>query len=767
MMLLRRILQYRVYRRLVLSYLTLSIVTIALLSTILYAMFSARAVDEIDSSSKQMLTQVSYTSNVVYDQVKDITSQLLSDNEIISFLYAKEDNKKTNYTAYLFLNRLQGVYPFIKNISLYNFTTGTNTDLLGLTPTADMMDQLQKEGSSIGFIPRQVETMSKIPLKLLTFKITPEISFTEKPKGAIVVDLDEAYIRNIMKGISASARDALTLVMDTKGTIISHSDPDHFMEDFSDKPYIARILKDKAQSGSFVQRIEGQKELVTYVKSANLDWYFITVRPYSEIISNIDQLRNWTILIAVLLIIAGAFISLLLTGNMYNPVKALLDKVSTPETNAAKPHPRVDEYKLLTDAFTNTMESAKSMADTIQASSQALKDSYIAYLLNGGTKQLAVSAEMKREWESRFSGPFLTVVLFKIDNYAAFHEKHHALDRGLIRFAISNIAGELLSKPYRADTANIAGDEVTLILQTDSPHVEDNLFLIFGEIQDALLRYYAVSVSVSIGDSCASLSEIRHSYETAKASMTSRLFLGHGCIVDSRTAAKQDGQQERYPMHSEKRLIDAVKQSQTAKMKREIESFLAFLQGCSYANAIQYTQFIVLGVIKEFEYVTEWWNVDAEQLYRATRHMQSVETMADIERLLLGLCQQIVEILEENKKNTYVVKNAKIIETIQLFVQERYAEHGLSLEAAAENVGFSTGYIGKLFKNMTGTTFNDYVTHIRLEQAKVLLATTTDTIAAVGEAVGVYNVSYFTTLFKKKYGITPSVFKEQAAHAAE
>ncbi|WP_165822370.1 helix-turn-helix domain-containing protein [Paenibacillus montanisoli] len=762
MTLFRRILQYRVYRRLVLSYLLLSIVTIALLTSILYAMFSSRAVDEVDSSSKQMLAQVSYTSNVVYDQVTDITSQLLSDNEIISFLYAKEDNKKTNYTAYLFLNRLQGIYPFIKNIGLYNFTTGEYIDFLGLTPDPNILKQL--EGNSIGFIPRHGETVTKAPLRLLTFRITPEISFADKPKGAIVVDLDEAYIRNTMQGISASTHDALTLVMDAKGTIISHSDPQHFMENFSGKPYIHRILSDQKQSGGFVEKIEGQKQLVTYVKSANLDWFFVTVRPYGEMISNIEELRNWTILIAVLLIIAGAAFSLLITGNMYNPVKALLDKVNTTGAAAAKPPLRVDEYELLTDAFTNTIETAKSMEYTIQTSSQALKDSYIAHLLSGNTKQLAVSAEMKREWESRFCGPFLTVILFKIDSYLTFHEQHNAMDRGLIRFAIGNIAGELLGKQYRADPANIDGDEVTLILQTDSPDIEDQLVLIFGEIQDALRRYYAISLSISIGDSCASLSEIRHSYETARTYMTSRLFLGHGCMVDAKSAQKQAERQDRYPTHIEKRLLDSLKQSQSAKMKREIESFLEVLRGCTYSSAMQYTHFIVLGVIKEFEYVTEWWNVDAEQLYRATRQIQTMETIGDIERLLLSLCQQIVEILEENKKNTYVVKNAKIIEAIQQFVQERYAEHGLSLEAAADYVGFSTGYIGKLFKNMTGTTFNDYVTHIRLEQAKVLLATTSDTIAGVGEAVGVYNVSYFTTLFKKKYGITPSVYKEQASN---
>lgn len=708
-----------------------------------------------------MLTQVSYTANVVVGQVEDVTGQLLSDNEIMSFLYAKEDNKKVDYTASLFLTRIQGVYPFIKNLSIYNLTTGAYIDSLGLPPDPGMVKEDDK--SYFGFFPRKVESVDKsTTFRLLTFKIIPERSFTEVPKSAIVVDLDESYIRNTMKNISASSRDSLTFVMDATGTILSHSDPQHFMENFSKKDYVGQILNDTNSQGSFMQNIDRHKHLVTYVKSTNLDWYFVTVRPYAEIISNINELRNWTISIGILLVIIGAIISLLLTGNIYNPIKALLDKVNSADKTGNKALLRFDEYELLTDAFTQTMAATKSMESTLNRSSRALKDSYISHLLNGNANKIALSAEMKREWESRLNGPYLTVILFKIDGYRTFRERYNAFDRGLIRFAISNIAHELLGKSYRSDQANMEEEEIALILQSDVRHLGDSLYLILGEIQDTVRDYYSISLSISIGDPCASLSEIRDSYKSAHAYMTSRLFLGHGCLVD---AAKMNEMQEQPPRYStsiEKRLIDAIKLCHPTTIRTEIEEFSTFLTGCTYTNAIQYTNFLVLGIIKEFEYITEWWSVDSEQLYRTTDEIRDIETLHDMEKMLAGLCSKIVEILEENKKNTTVIKNAKLIEAIQQFVQEQYAEHGLSLEAAADKVGFSTGYIGKLFKNMTGSTFNDYVTHIRLEQAKIFLTTTNDTIAQIGERVGVYNVSYFTTLFKKKYGITPSLFREQA-----
>ncbi|MEX1029957.1 MAG: helix-turn-helix domain-containing protein [Paenibacillaceae bacterium] len=760
MMFLRRIRQYRVYRRLVLSYLLHSVVTIILLSFILYAMFSARAVQEIDRSSKQMLSQVSYTANVVLGQVQGVTGQLLIDNEIMSFLYAKEESKRVNYIANLFLTRIQSVYPFIKNLSLYNLTTGAYIDSLGLPPNPDMIKK--DEASYYGFFPRKVETAGKPTLRLLTFKIIPDRSLTEVPRSGIVVDLDEAYIRNYMRSISASSHESLTFVMDATGTVLSHSEPQYFMEDFSKEDYVQRILSDSHSQGSFIHYIDRQKHLVTYVKSTDLDWCFVSVRPYAELISNITELRNWTILVVILLVIVGAAISLLLTGNIYNPIKALLEKVNSTDGVGKSALLRFDEYKLLTDAFTQTIETAKSMESNLNRSSQVLKDSYISHLLKGNANKIAVSAEMKREWESRINESYLTVIVFKIDNYRAFKQHYSAFDRGLIRFAISNIAYELLGKSYANDVANIEDDEIALILQSDIELLDDSLYLLIGEIQDTIRDYYKISLSVSIGDPCASLSEIRESYKSAQAYMTSRLFMGHGCLVD---AAKVNEIQElptHYPVSIEKRLIEAIKLCHQKTIRKEIDDFSTFLSGCRYPSAIQYTNFLVLGIIKEFEYMAEWWIADSDQMYRTMDEIRDVETLADIEKMITGLCFRIEETLEENKKNTGVIKNDKIVEEIQLFVSEQYAEHSLSLDAVADKVGYSSGYIGKLFKHMTGTSFNDYVTHIRMEQAKLFLTTTNDTIAQIGERVGVYNVPYFTTLFKKKYGITPSQFREQA-----
>jgi YesN/AraC family two-component response regulator len=67
--------------------------------------------------------------------------------------------------------------------------------------------------------------------------------------------------------------------------------------------------------------------------------------------------------------------------------------------------------------------------------------------------------------------------------------------------------------------------------------------------------------------------------------------------------------------------------------------------------------------------------------------------------------------------------------------------------------------LSKVFKDITGWNFIDYLTNIRIEKAKDLLMETDMKINCIAEKIG-YKHSYFNRLFKKHEGVTPSHFRE-------
>jgi YesN/AraC family two-component response regulator len=83
------------------------------------------------------------------------------------------------------------------------------------------------------------------------------------------------------------------------------------------------------------------------------------------------------------------------------------------------------------------------------------------------------------------------------------------------------------------------------------------------------------------------------------------------------------------------------------------------------------------------------------------------------------------------------------------------------MESTAEAFGLSAGYLGKLYKSVTGASFNESLTELRMEKAASLLRETALPANKVSERVGIANVTYFSTLFKKNFGVSPSQYREK------
>lgn len=88
------------------------------------------------------------------------------------------------------------------------------------------------------------------------------------------------------------------------------------------------------------------------------------------------------------------------------------------------------------------------------------------------------------------------------------------------------------------------------------------------------------------------------------------------------------------------------------------------------------------------------------------------------------------------------------------YVDEHYAEK-ISLDGVVEHIFMNRSYFCQLFKKEVGLTFGDYVEHIRIENAKRLLASTDLPILNVAEQTGFNNQAYFTKVFKKATDISP------------
>jgi len=118
-----------------------------------------------------------------------------------------------------------------------------------------------------------------------------------------------------------------------------------------------------------------------------------------------------------------------------------------------------------------------------------------------------------------------------------------------------------------------------------------------------------------------------------------------------------------------------------------------------------------------------------------------------------------LEFISANTMNKSSNADAEVTQKVIKIIEERYSEE-LDLKYISQVIHLTPYYIGSIFKKNTGKTFNQYLCDYRIDRAKEMLQTGKVNISRLSEAVGIKNTSYFCSLFKNRFGISPGDYKE-------
>ena len=106
----------------------------------------------------------------------------------------------------------------------------------------------------------------------------------------------------------------------------------------------------------------------------------------------------------------------------------------------------------------------------------------------------------------------------------------------------------------------------------------------------------------------------------------------------------------------------------------------------------------------------------------------------------------------------YASESVFLVKKAVAFLSENY-DKDISLQEIANMISLSPHYFSRLFKAITDLNFVDYLTEIRIAQAKQLLRQTSMMISEVAEKVGYRDASYFSRVFLKTVGSSPREYR--------
>lgn len=136
------------------------------------------------------------------------------------------------------------------------------------------------------------------------------------------------------------------------------------------------------------------------------------------------------------------------------------------------------------------------------------------------------------------------------------------------------------------------------------------------------------------------------------------------------------------------------------------------------------------------------------------KRILACQTLSGMMEQLYAFIAQICDFLDASRSASKTV-----IERAKAYMEGHFSDSALTLDEVAGVVGMSPNYFSALFKQTEGQSFINYLTQIRLNHAKRLLESGDQRSCEVSYQCGYENPTYFSTIFKRRVGMSPSEYR--------
>ncbi len=259
-----------------------------------------------------------------------------------------------------------------------------------------------------------------------------------------------------------------------------------------------------------------------------------------------------------------------------------------------------------------------------------------------------------------------------------------------------------------------------------------------------------------IGRSYKGLEDLKSSYHEAVTAVEYAGRIEGGQVVHITDIHDEEPRRE-YPLKEKNAFLAAIRMGDGVKAQEQLQALMSLL--FSYGNETDKLQKVrtyeLLGTMVESA-IAGGGDVDelldlSEKLFSEQVMIRSTSQLAEWLKLRTDEIIQIVSRSYSNRSKNLVIKAKE-------YISSHYAE-AISVRDVADAVCISESYFKSIFKKSSGYSYSEYLTVVRIDQAKNLLNTTEKSVTEIALDVGYQTPNSFSSLFKRETGLTPTQWK--------
>ncbi|RKD28689.1 response regulator [Lacrimispora algidixylanolytica] len=328
----------------------------------------------------------------------------------------------------------------------------------------------------------------------------------------------------------------------------------------------------------------------------------------------------------------------------------------------------------------------------------------------------------------------------------------------LIPISVMQVVREKLEGYCRFALFQSASEaDMVVIAALDEDNSITGLTDVLGDICKETKRILKVPVTIGIGHSCEEITEILKAYQSAVDALGYKAIAGTGSTIYINDMEPVGSGKLEFDSVTEGELISAIKFGPEEKIESSVKKIMEKMKTAKVHYRQQ--QVYMIGVLNSIIQMIQQYDLALEDIMGG--ELESIALFDKLKKIeefsswLFKIAGKLNRLINQERDMT----TRQVIQDAKQFIMDHYQNPDLSVEMICRHLHMSPAYFSTVFKKETGQAYIAYLTDVRLNKAVELLNKTDDKTYIIASKVGYQEQNYFSYVFKKKFGVSPTRYR--------
>ncbi|WP_337103098.1 AraC family transcriptional regulator [Paenibacillus sp. YIM B09110] len=571
-------------------------------------------------------------------------------------------------------------------------------------------------------------------------------------EGAIAVNVDMDELQTSLFARQNVGQQSL-FILDRNGNVIMQGGLTKIGQSNAVQHAMESRLSPDVAYDSFVTTIDNQSYVFSYASMDGGKYYVALQEAYTLTMGELVKTRNVMLSLCAALLLVIVMVSLFLSQRLYSPIGRMFMSLRQLADHRMEKRADGNELELMNDTILTVEQRIISLEHEIDS------NTVIKLLISPveGEDKLTGDLLVKSRVIRTIDAPFCVIQL-RIDRYKSWIFGINATEVSYRLKSLSTLFCEVFKDIAHCTALQTTEGQIALIVSEleEEPALSDlNLPAIVKQIQESLKVSYKIAISCGISSIADDVRLMKAKYNESQSLIQYRIVYGNDAILNADVFTHT--QKSEIAISEIDSIVSAIKKGDFEQYLQALDHLFVVSRSYHFSKIVNALARLILSL----EQLSN--DVVFEKSQTQHSHLHDIYNqicLLDNHHDLRDWLDRLFEMASNSIAETNAKKTLNVVTDAMEYVHSHYHDPQLSVHRMADKLMISVPYFSKLFNDSMGSSFPDYVNNLRLEKAMLLLSEEPDLdIGEIAGRVGYNSGSYFATLFKKKYGVSPSKYR--------